>query len=355
MTNLTNSIQNIKKALGDSVCIVGHHYQAEDVIMHCDIAGDSLELARKVAAITAPHIIFCGVHFMAEAAALLAREGQKVYIPDLKANCVMAQMTPAPLLEKVLSKLDAHAKTKGKKIIPLAYVNTSLAVKDVVGRFGGSVCTSANADIMLKWALNAGDQVLFLPDKNLARNTAKDLGLDASLWHTVNIRKNGTCIDFEAADKARLLLWPGCCAIHAKFYPEHITAMREKYKDCRIALHPESNPKVVELADGAGSTSYLINYVANSPKGSTIIIGTESNLVYRLRDRFADHCNVIPLREVYCSDMAKITEEKLLRCLQDISSNEGSCDTQVHILPSQTAAARSSLERMLKACAEAGV
>ncbi len=349
MQDLTNKIKILRSELGQDLRIVGHHYQDDSVVEHCQITGDSLELARKVANEKAPHIVFCGVYFMAESASLLARSGQNIYIPDSAANCVMSQMTPAPLLESVIESLVAHSKSK---IIPLAYVNTSLAVKDVVGRFGGAVCTSANAKIMLNWALERGDKVLFLPDKNLAQNTAKLLGLDANLIHTLNIRKQGTELDFDAIQKSRLLLWPGCCAIHAKFNPKLIADMRDTYPQCKVYVHPECSPQVVDAADGAGSTSYLIDIVAKSPAGSTVIVGTETNLVHRLRKRHQAHCNVLALRDAYCSHMAKITPLKLLQTLQDIKDGSGKA---VQIPANQVGPARKSLERMLEACAKAGV
>ncbi len=349
MQDLAKKITMLRSELGQDLCIVGHHYQADSVVEHCHITGDSLELARKVANEKAPHIVFCGVYFMAESAALLARPGQKIYIPDSLANCVMSQMTPAPLLERVLESLVANSKNK---IIPLAYVNTSLAVKDVVGRYGGAVCTSANAKIMLKWALEQGDQVLFLPDKNLAQNTAKQLDMNTNLIHVLNIRKNGTELDFDAVKKSKLLLWPGCCAIHAKFNPRLMDDMRKTYPDCKIYVHPECSPQVVNKADGAGSTSYLIDIVAKSPAGSTVVVGTETNLVHRLHNRHKEHCNVLALRDAYCSHMAKITAEKLLQTLQDIKTGQAKA---VQIPASQVGPARKSLERMLEACTKAGV
>ncbi len=349
MQDLAEKITKLRAELGQDLCIVGHHYQEDSVVEHCNITGDSLELARKVAKETAPHIVFCGVYFMAESAALLAREGQNIYIPDSLANCVMSQMTPAPLLETVLEFLVNNSK---QKIIPLAYVNTSLAVKDVVGRYGGAVCTSANAKIMLKWALEQGDQVLFLPDKNLAQNTANQLGLAKSDIHTLNIRNQGGNLDMKAVQGAKLLLWPGCCAIHAKFNPNLVQAMRDKYLGCKVYVHPECSPYVVNSADGAGSTSYLIDIVAKSPVGSTVIVGTETNLVNRLRLRHKGHCDVIPLREAYCSHMAKITAKKLFETLSNIQSGLAK---PVQIPANQIGSARKSLERMLEACAKAGV
>ncbi len=349
MQDITHEIAKLRAGLGQDLCIVGHHYQADDIIAHCDIVGDSLELARKVAKVTAPHIVFCGVYFMAESAALLAREGQNVYLPDHSANCVMSQMTPATLLDKVIQNL---IQKTGRKITPLAYVNTSLAVKDVVGRYGGAVCTSANAKTMLKWAFEQGEQVLFLPDKNLAQNTARQLSLDVKYEHILNIQGNGTQIDFDAVDRAKLLMWPGCCAIHAKFNPRIIQNMRDTYPNCLVYVHPECAPNVVQASDGAGSTSYLIDIVAKSPKGSTVVVGTEANLVYRLQKAHSAHCNVIALRDAYCSHMAKITAEKLMNTLQSIKNGKAK---PMQIPEAQTQNARKSLERMLEACAKEGI
>ncbi len=348
-------IYALRDALGDKVCIMGHHYQSEEVVEHCDITGDSLELARKVAGISAPHVILCGVYFMAESAALLARPGQQVHIPDHNANCVMSQMTPAPLLEKILTKIHDVAQAEGRKVIPLAYVNTSVAVKDVVGRFGGAVCTSANAKVMLQWALEeAGDNgyVFFLPDKNLAQNTAVQLGLTEEHWHILNIQGGGAHIDMDAVRKARMLLWPGCCAIHAKLSTAQVAAMRQEYPDCQVVVHPECHPDVVKASDGAGSTTYLIECVKKAPKGSTIIMGTEGNLVERLSEDYARHCTVIPLRSVYCSDMAKITDDKLFDTLLAIYEEKAPVVT---VPEEQKAPAKASLDRMLDACAKAGI
>ncbi len=352
MQTTAEQIKNIKTSLGDSVCIVGHHYQAQNIVDHCDITGDSLELARKVAPITAPHIVFCGVYFMAESAALLAREGQSVHIPDAKANCVMSQMTPAPLLERILENLHTEAQRRQRTLIPLAYVNTSLAVKALVGKYGGAVCTSANASTMLQWALDKGDHVLFLPDKNLAQNTGSRLGLCAQDYHLLDIRGQGSRVQMNDVFASRMLLWPGCCAIHAKFAQKHMDKMRASHPGCHIVVHPESHPHVVDAADGAGSTSFLIDYVKKAPAQSTIIIGTETNLVERLRRDYAQTHNVLPLREAYCSHMAKISETALLQQLQDIQSG---CAPVVRIVPKQAAHARTSLERMLQVCERAGI
>ena len=238
LSNDARAIEELRSKLGGRLTIVGHHYEQEATIQHCDIRGDSLELARRVPGIASDYIVFCGVYFMAESAALLAREGQQVLLPDHSADCVMAQMTPARLLDRVLGRLTAS----GRKLVPLAYVNTSLAVKAVVGRYGGAVCTSANAEKMMNWAFRQGDGVLFLPDKNLARNTARKLGITGRDTHILDVRKTGEAVDLEAADKAALVLWPGLCAIHARFHPEQIEAVRKADPSCKVIVHPECSP-----------------------------------------------------------------------------------------------------------------
>jgi quinolinate synthase len=336
---MTSEIRDIKAAWGQKLCILAHHYQADEVVAHADILGDSLELARKIDGLQAEHIVFCGVHFMAETAAILAREGQRVHIPDPGASCVMAEMAPAQLAETVVSRLNSG----GRRIIPLTYVNSSAAVKAVCGRFGGSVCTSANASTMLRWALDQGDGVLFLPDANLGRNTARVLGLAESEIIHVDVRGEGGLVRPASPDH-RLFLWPGLCAIHAKFHPEQIERIRAAHPKALVLVHPECAPDVVALADGAGSTSYLIRAVADAAPGSLIFVGTEFNLVNRLRARHPDK-DVRPLRTAVCSNMAKITPAKLLQALRTLDQTP-----PVRVDEAVAAQARLALTRMLAAC-----
>jgi quinolinate synthase len=331
--------------MGSRLTVVGHHYQEETVIRHTDLRGDSLELARKVAAVNSEHIMFCGVYFMAESAALLARPGQKVYLPDLSAECSMALMSPASLVDDVLGGLCRE----GRKVTPLAYVNSTLGVKAVVGKYGGSVCTSANARIMMEWAFAQGDAVLFLPDRNLGANTADILGIPESDRHLLDIRGKGTRIDHSRADKARLLLWPGHCSIHTRFSTRQIERMRSDYPDARIVAHPECAPAVVEASDAAGSTSFIIRYVAELPAGSTVIIATELNLVKRLAAEHAGRVTVLPLVESACPHMAQITEEKLEKAL--LSALDEKNDYRVVAPVEYREHARKALETMLRVCA----
>jgi len=329
--------------LGDSVAILAHHYQHDDVIRHAHIVGDSLELARRQADLAATSIVFCGVSFMAESAAILAAPGQAVYAPAPEADCVMARQAPALLVERVLAKLNRE-----RRVIPLAYVNTSAAVKAACGRYGGSVCTSANAPLMLRWALERGDSVLFLPDRNLAVNTARQLRLHPDEMHMLDIRAGGERIDMPTANQARLLIWPGCCAIHQRFQPGHVEAARRMWPGARVLAHPECPPLVVQACDGAGSTSYLIKETRNAPDGSTLVIGTEINLVKRLARPHAGRVAVHPLEPSACSNMGKTTEERLALLLDQLVQGTATPQT---VPESLATPARLALRRMLDACA----
>ena len=346
------NIERRRKELGTELTIMGHHYQAQKVIRHTDLRGDSLELARKVRQVASEHIVFCSVYFMAESAALLARADQKVYLPEPSSECSMALMSPAQLLDKVLTTLGK----KGRKIVPLTYVNSTLDVKAVVGRHGGSVCTSANAELMLEWAMSRGDAVLFLPDKNLGHNTADRLGLAAKERHLLNISRQGDRLDSEAADKASLLLWPGFCAIHTRFNLQQIQRVRSQQPKALVVVHPECEPEVVAASDANGSTSFIIDFAEKLPAGSQLVIGTEINLVERLAEQHRGRIEITPLVESACTHMAETTEESLSAAIDDlVRCKDGSCESayRVHIAEDIKKPAQDALEQMLAACAAA--
>ncbi len=345
---LTTNIQKLKDELGSELFILGHHYQSDAVMQHVDKAGDSLELARLMDQIDAKHIVFCGVNFMAETATLLAKENQFVHIPTMEADCVMAQMVPAKTLDKVLTKLNAGT----RKVIPLAYVNTPLDVKAVVGKFGGAVCTSANAKTMLQWALDEAQKdcengsVLFLPDGNLAQNTAKLLGISPEKFERLNIRQQGELLNVDDSQKGQILLWPGCCAVHARLTVENMEQARAKYPNCKIVLHPECAPALVDIADYAGSTSFIIKLAKELKEDETLIIGTEVNLVDRLAKEYPNK-KIFALKDIACSNMAKITEENVCSKLQEIKENKAK---PFEIDDNLRENALLSLTRMLAAC-----
>ncbi|MDO5483500.1 MAG: quinolinate synthase NadA [Desulfovibrionaceae bacterium] len=348
MNDISSAIIALKKQMGSRLCIMGHHYQHDSVVRHCDITGDSLELARRVDSVAAASIVFCGVYFMGESAALLAKTEQSVYLPEPDADCMMALMARPLAVRNVLKYLNS----RGRRVLPLAYVNTSLALKAVVGEYGGAVCTSANAETMLRWALQEADAVLFLPDKHLGRNTARKLGIPAEDWHILRCNGRGLLEPESQPLDRRLLLWPGCCAIHARLKERQVEAARAAWPGCHIAVHPECRPEIVESCDGAGSTSYLIREaerMARENPGSTLIIGTENNLVERLAARHAAHCRILPLGQAYCPHMARVTEGRLLDTLTAIAAQRA---RPVRPAPELCASARLSLHRMLEVCGQ---
>ena len=345
MENAIETITRIRKAMGDRLAILGHHYQSDEVIAHTDIRGDSLELSRKISGLDAEHIVFCGVYFMAESAAILRRQGQKIHIPDTSATCPMADMAEAGRVEQTLEILQQS----GRKVIPLTYVNSSAAVKGVVGRYDGSVCTSANAKTMLAWAVEQGDAVLFLPDKHLARNTANALGIPDDkriiLPHDVIDGDPRLVVDPAQTDDKQFIIWPGYCPIHEEFTMESIEAIRANEPDAKIVVHPECAPQLVDASDGSGSTTFLIKYAEEAPKGSTVYIGTEENLVKRLAKQYEGEKVIKPLASNVCEDMGKITLTNLAALLENIENA-----TPVDVPDDVKKPAKLSLERMLEVC-----
>ena len=346
---LFQSIEEKRRLLGSDLTIMGHHYQADPVIRHTDLRGDSLELARKVAEVDSRYIVFCGVYFMGESAVLVAREDQRVYLPEPGAECSMALMAEAPALEAVMAML-----TKGgRRIVPLTYVNSTLAIKAVVGRYGGSVCTSANARTMLEWAMGQGDAVLFLPDMNLGVNTADQMGIAPEKRLVLDGALEGTLFDPAKAEKASLLLWPGYCSIHTFFTVEQVRAARAANPGAKVIVHPECRPEVVREVDGCGSTSFIIRYASEMQGGGTLVIGTEINLVKRLAAGHKGRITILPLAESACEYMAETTEERLDAALAAlIAERDGgpASPYRVGVDEALKAPARAALERMLAVC-----
>lgn len=329
----------------DRLVILGHHYQSDDIMEYTDIRGDSLELARQIGELDAEYIVFCGVYFMAESAAILRRPGQRIHIPDKTATCPMAEMAESGRVEQTLDMLQAS----GRKIIPLTYVNSSAAVKGVVGRYDGSVCTSANAKVMLEWALKQGDAVLFLPDRQLAQNTADALGLDEKkrlILPDGVIEGDPTLwVDPAQTEDKQLLIWPGYCPIHQDFTLETIQWIRQKEPEAKVVIHPECAPEAVKASDGNGSTTFLIKYVDEAPENGTVYIGTESNLVDRLAKQYEKEKTIKPLATSLCGDMGKTTLENLAALLENIDNA-----VPVDVPDDIKEPAKISLERMFTVC-----
>ncbi len=338
-----------REALGDRVVVLGHHYQRDQVIAHADDRGDSFALSRYAAATDADYIVFCGVHFMAESASILAREDQTVILPDLAAGCSMADMAELRQLADCWDRL-ARAGV-ADATVPLTYMNSTAAIKAFCGQRGGTICTSSNAPRAMQWALDqreAGDaRVLFLPDQHLGRNTAV-LGLGMSLDDCVVYdpwQPDGGLTDQELRD-ARVVLWKGHCSVHARFMPEMVTAMREQVPGVQVLVHPECRHEVVLQADRVGSTSQIQRWVEQAPEGTPIAIATELNLVRRLGDEHPDK-QVMFLDDTvcFCATMNRIDLPHLVWVLESLV--DGQVVNEVRVDEDTRRWARVALDRML--------
>ncbi|MFT4837725.1 MAG: quinolinate synthase, partial [Nonlabens sp.] len=286
---LLDRVAAAKATLGDRVMILGHHYQRDQVIEHADTRGDSFKLAQDASTATAEFIIFCGVHFMAESASILAREDQRVILPDLAAGCSMADMAEIRQLEDCWERLGRAG--IAASTVPLTYMNSTAAIKAFCGEYEGGICTSSNAPRAMRWAIDdaaidapsAERKVLFLPDQHLGRNTAV-LALGLALDDCVVYdpwQPDGGLTDEQLQD-ATVILWKGHCSVHARFQPEMVTAARAELPGVQVFVHPECRHEVVLQADKVGSTSQIMRWVEEAPVGTTIAIATELNLVKRL-------------------------------------------------------------------------
>ena len=340
MNDLSQKIDAIRREWGGRLRILGHYYQRASVLKHVDDVGDSLELSRKAAAHPgAERIVFCGVKFMAESADILSGPDQTVYMPETSAGCPMASMADAGDMEHALSRLNAH----GAEWLPVVYVNSSADVKACCGRRGGSTCTSSNAARVFEWAFAQRKRVFFLPDEHLGVNTAHDLGIpdEEALIYDPH-EKDGGLSPAQVA-RAQVIVWKGFCIVHMAFTPEQVRAVRERVPGAKIIVHPESPKDVVRLADAHGSTAQIIRYVESAPDGSTVVIGTEINLVERLAERHRGRVTVKALAPSVCANMARTNEDNLFRLLTDWPK-----DRVIRVPPGVAADARLALERMLR-------
>ena len=301
-------IEAAKEALGKRVVVLGHHYQQDDIVDFADFTGDSFELSRRAAdQKEAEFVIFCGVHFMAESADILTEPNVRVILPDLGAGCSMADMANLPQTEEAWAQLTDTC--PDQHIVPITYMNSSAAIKAFVGEHGGAVCTSSNCRNVLEWALAGGAnpeaakgkkvKILFFPDQHLGRNTAFAMGFPLDQMVVWDPRHDLGGNDEQILRNADFVLWKGHCSVHALFRPEHIDAVREKYPDMKVIVHPECKWEVVQKADAAGSTAYIVNQVRNAPPGTEWAIGTEVHLVNRLKNDHPEQ-KIIVLSDCQC-------------------------------------------------------
>lgn len=280
--------------------ILAHNYQIGEVQDVADFIGDSLGLSQKAAQVEEKVIVFCGVHFMAETAAILAPE-KKVLMPEIKAGCPMADMITASELREWKQKLP------GRKVV--CYVNTTAEVKaecDIC-------CTSSNALRVVDSV--DGNEILFVPDKNLAAYVAR---------HT----------------KKKVIPWDGYCYVHQYILPRDIKEKKKLHPEAEVWAHPECRPEVIDLADKVLSTGGMVKEAGNT-REKEIIVATETGIIYRMKKE-NPRKDFYPARELsICVNMKKITLKKVLISLEEMIH-------KVEVPPEINSRARRAIERMVQ-------
>jgi len=338
------AIAERKRRLGKRLVILGHHYQRDDVIQFADFTGDSLKLSQAGAAQKdAEFIVFCGVHFMAESADILSDERVKVILPDLSAGCSMADMAEIEQLEEAWEFI---AEECGETIVPITYVNSAASIKAFCGGHGGACCTSSNASKVLEWAFTQADKVMFLPDQHLGRNTAYAMGIPLDQMVVYDPKQPRGGLTPKQVHDARVLLWKGHCSVHGLFTVAQCEEVRRTDPTCRIIVHPECPWEVVQKADLAGSTEFIIRTVNESAPGSRWAIGTEIHLVHRLATQYPDKgIRSLAGIQCLCSTMYRIDMKHLLWCLDELVADR--VVNQIKVDSETKRLARIALQRML--------
>ena len=348
-----NTLREIRQAWGDKLLILGHYYIPDETLAQTDRQGDSLALAKIATA--SEHcraIVFCGVHFMAETADILVNSPEKiaargglripVVLLDPAAGCPMADMAPLPEMEACWARLNTLFPVE-EELTPITYVNSSAAAKAFCGRHGGAVCTSSNAREVLEWAFSQKKRVLFLPDQHLGRNTSLAMGIPANtlvLW-----RRDGRTPD-EDLRQARVILWEGYCPVHNAMTPALLEQACAAHPTASVMVHPECCQEVVARSTAAGSTSFLIQRMKETKAGETVILGTESHLVERLRCEYADR-EVCHLGGPHtCEDMGRNTLVALRLAVEEL--NAGRPHNVIEVPEDVAAEARRALANMLR-------
>jgi quinolinate synthase len=263
--SLKKKIEKLKKKR--NAVIIAHNYQRDEVQDIADISGDSLALAQAAVRTDAAVIVFCGVHFMAESAAIL-NPGKMVLLPVMEAGCPLADMVT---VEKLRTK---------RKMYPdaavVCYVNTSAEIKAE----SDITCTSSNAVEIVRSLKEK--RIIFVPDKNLGRY-----------------------VQSQVPDK-EIMLWEGFCPTHIRVQEEDIIKAKKEYPDAEVIAHPECNPEVLSLSDHICSTGGMFKYVKQS-KSKKFIISTEAGMLYKLQKENPDKQFYLPTQNLVCANMKLIT------------------------------------------------
>lgn len=340
-------IRAAKTLLGSRLAILGHHYQRDEVFRHADFSGDSLKLSQLAAQTPAEYIIFCGVHFMAEVADIVTGGTRQVILPDLAAGCSMADMANLANVQRCWAELAVHC-DPDETLTPVTYINSAADLKAFCGEHGGIVCTSSNARAVLDWAFSQRRKVLFFPDQHLGRNTGHRMGIPLEEMVVWDYSKPQGGLSAEQIRNARIILWRGFCSVHQMFHPNHIAKFRADVPDGKVISHPENAFEVCEASDEVGSTEYILKTVRASAPGTRWLVGTELNLVNRLREEMAPRGVSVQFMSplvCMCSTMFRTDPQHLAWTLDNLVA--GQVVNRIQVPPAVAVPARRALQRML--------
>lgn len=291
--------------------LVAHFYQRDEIVNLAHLCGDSLELSRKASQSPKDLIVFCGVAFMGQSVKVLAPQ-KRVIMPKM-ACCSMARMIDSQYFDKSIATLQSYGIPK-EEIFPITYINSNADVKAKVAKMGGLVCTSANATKIFDFAKRQHKKIFFLPDKCLGQNLA------------IADNKKSCVLGTASRDEilaSDVICYDGFCSVHQLFGVSDVEFYRQKFPDIKIVVHPECDPEVVRLADFVGSTSQIIAYVQSLPLEQKVAVGTEFNLVNRLRPKLngINTTFVLSSSKPECPTMNETTLQDLLDCLRAYEDN----------------------------------
>ncbi len=341
---LIERISAARAKLGERLCILTHHYQRAEVVAVGDFVGDSYDLSKTAARKKDVEIIvFAGVHFMAEAADIVSGDRQAVYLANPLAGCPMADMAEMADVLEAWETLEPYG--GAERIMPISYMNTTAGLKAFTGRNGGLICTSSNAAGALEYGLSRREKIFFFPDENLGLNTGLKYGLKPEEMVIWDFSKERGGLSEKELERAKIILWKGHCHVHTNFKPEHVEEMRRDYPGIKVVVHPECTPDVVNAADAAGSTKFIVNFCKEAPAGSAIAIGTEINLINRMAMTHPDK-KIMELSGQtcpVCANMFRTTINDIAYCLENIEDIK-----PVKIVEPVRGEALKALEKMLE-------
>jgi quinolinate synthase len=318
---ILDEIRELREEFGCDLVILGHHYQRDELLEFADMVDDSLALSIYAGKLKdAKFVIFLGIMIMAETADMLTPEETRVFLPDHRAGCTLGDMAPIGSVEKCWDELGQVIDPE--TIMPICYINAGADVKGFTGKYGGPCCTSSNADKIIEWGLNQREKVLFLPDYNLGRNSAYEMGIpeDKTIKWDPTLPLGGNSVD--EIRHASLIIWNGHCSVHAHFKPEQIDEWKKSDPSMNVIVHPEVNFDVFEKADYWGSTTRITEIIGKSRPGSKWLVATEHNMVNRLANEMkSQDKKVYGLAKGFapmCTPMFRITAEAFLETLKAI-------------------------------------